>query len=75
MLISFFCVWLTGGLYRISSWAHIINAHAVPGPGVLQGLCAVGKPLGHGCLLIAQMSSQGSLATGDYTQAVVHILL
>lgn len=60
-----------GGLYRISSWAHIINAHALPGPGVLQGLGAVGKPLGHGCLLIAQMSSQGSLATGDYTRAVV----
>ncbi|NP_956468.2 uridine 5'-monophosphate synthase [Danio rerio] len=60
-----------GGLYRISSWAHIINAHALPGPGVLQGLGGVGNPLGHGCLLIAQMSSQGSLATGDYTQAVV----
>uniref|UniRef100_A0A672KL04 Uridine 5'-monophosphate synthase n=1 Tax=Sinocyclocheilus grahami TaxID=75366 RepID=A0A672KL04_SINGR len=40
-------------------------------PGVLQGLGVVGKPLGHGCLLIAQMSSQGSLATGVYTQAVV----
>ncbi|KAA0715915.1 Uridine 5'-monophosphate synthase [Triplophysa tibetana] len=60
-----------GGLYQISSWAHIINAQALPGPGVLQGLCAVGRPLGHGCLLIAQMSSQGSLATEDYTQAVV----
>ncbi|XP_073711156.1 uridine 5'-monophosphate synthase [Misgurnus anguillicaudatus] len=60
-----------GGIYRISSWAHIINAHALPGPGVLQGLSAVGKPLGHGCLLIAQMSSQGCLATAGYTQAVV----
>lgn len=60
-----------GGIYRISSWAHIINAHALPGPGVLQGLSAVGKQLGHGCLLIAQMSSQGCLATRDYTQAVV----
>nr|XP_055070540.1 uridine 5'-monophosphate synthase [Misgurnus anguillicaudatus] len=60
-----------GGIYRISSWAHIINAHALPGPGVLQGLGAVGKPLGHGCLLIAQMSSQGCLATAGYTQAVV----
>ncbi|KAL0963760.1 hypothetical protein UPYG_G00313130 [Umbra pygmaea] len=60
-----------GGLYQISSWSHIVNAHAVSGPGVLKGLSAVGNPLNRGCLLIAQMSSQGSLATGDYTQAVV----
>uniref|UniRef100_A0AAQ6ICV1 Uridine 5'-monophosphate synthase n=1 Tax=Anabas testudineus TaxID=64144 RepID=A0AAQ6ICV1_ANATE len=60
-----------GGLYQISSWSHIVNAHAVPGPGVLKGLSAVGKPLGRGCLLIAQMSSQGSLATGEYTSAVM----
>ncbi|XP_070693987.1 uridine 5'-monophosphate synthase [Pempheris klunzingeri] len=62
-----------GGLYKISSWSHIVNAHAVPGPGVVKGLSAVGKPLGRGCLLIAQMSSQGSLATGDYTQAVLRM--
>ncbi|XP_023675692.2 uridine 5'-monophosphate synthase [Paramormyrops kingsleyae] len=60
-----------GGQYRISSWSHIINAHAVPGPGVIKGLRAVGQPLERGCLLIAQMSSQGSLATGSYTEAVV----
>uniref|UniRef100_I3J8H7 Uridine 5'-monophosphate synthase n=1 Tax=Oreochromis niloticus TaxID=8128 RepID=I3J8H7_ORENI len=47
-----------GGLYQISSWSHIVNAHAVPGPGVLKGLSAAGKPLGRGCLLVAQMSSQ-----------------
>ncbi|XP_071394367.1 LOW QUALITY PROTEIN: uridine 5'-monophosphate synthase [Centroberyx affinis] len=60
-----------GGVYQISSWSHIVNAHAVPGPGVLKGLSAVGTLLGRGCLLIAQMSSQGSLATGEYTQAVL----
>ncbi|XP_031137671.1 uridine 5'-monophosphate synthase isoform X2 [Sander lucioperca] len=60
-----------GGLYQISSWSHIVNAHGVPGPGVVKGLSAVGKPLGRGCLLIAQMSSQGSLATGEYTKAVL----
>lgn len=60
-----------GGLYQISSWSHIVNAHVVPGPGVVKGLGAVGKPLGRGCLLIAQMSSQGSLACGDYTNAAV----
>uniref|UniRef100_A0A672IHV6 Uridine 5'-monophosphate synthase n=1 Tax=Salarias fasciatus TaxID=181472 RepID=A0A672IHV6_SALFA len=62
-----------GGVYQISSWSHIVNAHAVPGPGVVKGLSAVGKPLGRGCLLIAQMSSQGSLATGEYTAAVLRM--
>ncbi|XP_037095725.1 uridine 5'-monophosphate synthase [Syngnathus acus] len=60
-----------GGLYRISSWSHIVNAHTVPGSGVVSGLASVGRPLGRGCLLIAQMSSRGSLATGDYTEATV----
>lgn len=60
-----------GGLFQIASWSHIVNAHAVPGPGVVKGLSAVGKPLGRGCLLIAQMSSHGSLATGEYTKAAL----
>ncbi|MBN3300949.1 UMPS synthase, partial [Amia calva] len=60
-----------GGLYQISSWSHITNAHAVPGPGVVKGLSEVGRPLNRGCLLIAQMSSQGSLARGEYTETVV----
>ncbi|KAF5891057.1 uridine 5'-monophosphate synthase, partial [Clarias magur] len=60
-----------GGVYRISSWSHIINAHAVPGQGVVAGLKAVGRSLGHGCLLIAQMSSQGALTTEQYTHTTV----
>ncbi|XP_037542265.1 uridine 5'-monophosphate synthase [Nematolebias whitei] len=62
-----------GGVFQISSWSHVVNAHAVPGPGVVKGLSSVGKPLGRGCLLIAQMSSQGSLATGEYTKAVLQM--
>lgn len=62
-----------GGVYRISSWSHIVNAHVVPGPGVVKGLSAVGKPLGRGCLLVAEMTSQGSLATGEYTKASLHM--
>ena len=26
------------GVHRISSWSHIVNAHLVSGPGVLEGL-------------------------------------
>lgn len=60
-----------GGVYQISSWSHIINAHSVSGPGVVAGLKTVGRSLGHGCLLIAQMSSQGALTTQQYTHTTV----
>ena len=71
MVFSALWFWPLGGVYQISSWSHLVNAHAVPGPGVVQGLSAAGQALGRGCLLIAQMSSEGSLATGEYTQSVV----
>ncbi|KAE8216217.1 hypothetical protein CF327_g552 [Tilletia walkeri] len=55
------------GVHKIASWSHITNAHLVPGPGIITGLADVGVPLGRGLLLLAQMSSEGTLARGDYT--------
>ncbi|NXV79600.1 UMPS synthase, partial [Atlantisia rogersi] len=62
-----------GGVFKIASWSDIINAHVVPGSGVVKGLKEVGLPLQRGCLLVAEMSSQGSLATGEYTKAAVQM--
>ncbi|ELU01511.1 hypothetical protein CAPTEDRAFT_222872 [Capitella teleta] len=56
-----------GGMYRISEWADIINAHAVPGPGIIQGLKEVGATKNRACLMLAQMSSKGTLAKDTYT--------
>ncbi|XP_050015852.1 uridine 5'-monophosphate synthase isoform X2 [Alexandromys fortis] len=62
-----------GGIFNIASWADVVNAHVVPGSGVVKGLQEVGLPLHRACLLIAEMSSSGSLATGNYTKAAVGI--
>lgn len=61
------------GLYHIADWADLVNAHAIPGDGVVEGLKEIGTPLDRACLLIAEMSSAGSLATGEYTTRVVEM--
>ncbi|KAL5487839.1 URA3 [Sanghuangporus weigelae] len=63
----------SGGVHRIASWAHITNAHPVPGPSVISGLSSVGLPLGRGLLLLAEMSTKDSLACGEYTEEAVRM--
>ncbi|KAF8974463.1 humps family-domain-containing protein [Flammula alnicola] len=63
----------SSGVHKIASWAHLTNAHPVPGPSIIEGLSSVGLPLGRGLLLLAEMSTKGSLAVGAYTEEAVRM--
>ncbi|MBV9576195.1 MAG: orotidine-5'-phosphate decarboxylase [Gammaproteobacteria bacterium] len=61
------------GMYHIADWADIINAHSLPGPGIVQGLAKIGRPKNRGLLLLAEMSSKGHLMDEDYQQHTLKI--
>lgn len=65
----------SSGLYKISSWAHIVNAHPVPGPSIITALASVATMSegDRGLLLLAEMSSRGALTTGNYTTEAVRM--
>jgi orotidine-5'-phosphate decarboxylase len=65
-----------GGALRIHEWAHIVNASVLPGAGVIQALdetIAKAETPDRGVLILAEMTSKGSLAVGDYTRSSVDI--
>lgn len=67
-----------GGNIRIADWAHFVTVHAVPGPGIIDSL---GKVIEErqtnenprGILVLAQMSTKDTFATGKYTEKAVKI--
>ncbi|KAG7872689.1 hypothetical protein KL938_005267 [Ogataea parapolymorpha] len=65
-----------GGIYRTSKWADITNAHGVTGAGIVEGLKQAAEESTdepRGLLMLAELSSKGSLAYGEYTQKTVEI--
>ncbi|MCJ1313423.1 orotidine 5'-phosphate decarboxylase [Agyrium rufum] len=66
-----------GGALRISEWAHIVNASVLAGDGIVEALTKTGTDdefpyVGDRALLIlAEMTTKGSLAVGEYTKASI----
>jgi orotidine 5'-phosphate decarboxylase subfamily 1 len=65
----------TQGIYKIADWSNFVTVHALPGPGIIESIGKVMKEkkvsTSRGILLLAQMSSEGNLATGSYTKKTV----
>ncbi|XP_065078176.1 uridine 5'-monophosphate synthase [Ochlerotatus camptorhynchus] len=63
------------GLFKISNWADLVTVHSLPGQGVLKGLKSVlhDPTQQRGVFLLAEMSSQGNLATPQYSAATMKI--
>jgi orotidine 5'-phosphate decarboxylase subfamily 1 len=61
------------GIYKIVEWSDMVNAHIVPGPGIIEGLQEIARESGkeRALILLAQMSSKGNLATDEYTKKAV----
>jgi uridine monophosphate synthetase len=62
-----------GGIYHIADWADIINAHSLPGPGIIEGLREVGLDKKRALLLLAEMSSANNLLDADYAQKTLRM--
>lgn len=67
----------TKGAFHIIEWADIVNAHALPGPGIIAGLrdeVAEHQLMDQrALLLLAQMSSEDNLFTPAYTKQVMEM--
>ena len=65
------------GIYGIADWAHIVNVHLVPGPAIVDAIWNIAKEkndgIERGVVILAQMSSEGTFACGEYTKKCVEI--
>jgi orotidine-5'-phosphate decarboxylase len=67
------------GALRIPKFAHVVNASVLAGEGVIEALEQVMTGLDfpykdeRAMLILAEMTTAGSLATGDYTRSCIEI--
>ena len=67
------------GALRISEWAHIVNASILAGEGIVEALAKTVQAEkfpykgDRALLILAEMTTKGSLATGEYTKSSIEI--
>lgn len=64
------------GTFQIAKWSDITNAHGVTGAGIVKGLKEAAEETTsepRALLMLAELSSKGSLAYGEYTKQTVEI--
>lgn len=62
-----------GGIYRIADWADVVNAHCLPGPGLVKGLAEIGRKKNRGLILVAEMSSAGHYTSENYIKQTLKL--
>lgn len=65
----------SSGIFNISKWAHLITAHSLPGPSIIQGLKSVLTAGGdkRGVFLLAEMSAANNLITQSYVENTLEL--
>jgi orotidine 5'-phosphate decarboxylase subfamily 1 len=63
------------GIYHIAEWAELTNAHPIAGPDSITSLKKIGLKKNNALLLIAEMSSHGNLAYGNYTTETIKMAI
>ncbi|KAG5440596.1 hypothetical protein PCK2_000306 [Pneumocystis canis] len=61
----------TSGPFRIVEWADLIDAHILPGHGLITALEAAGRSYGRGLLLIAEMSTINNCIHHEYVDTAI----
>ena len=56
-------------LHLSLGWAELVTSHALPGPGVIDGLKSVASA-GSGGVLVIEMSTQDALTSPDYVKGL-----
>lgn len=59
------------GNFHIANWADLVTVHALPGPGIIDGLVSClethqSQLEDRACFIVAEMSSKDTLTTASY---------